>query len=363
MIKKFTETEKIELAERVLTYYDEHARSLPWRDEPTPYRVWVSEIMLQQTRVDTVIDYFNRFMTVFPTVADLAEAEEDVLLKQWEGLGYYSRARNLKKAAQTIVDEWGGLLPSEKKDLLTLAGIGDYTAGAIASIAYGKDEVAVDGNFIRVACRLLAYDGDVWKSAGKRLITEFWQMVLPTTKASQFNQAVMDIGATICLPNGEPKCGECPLSVYCQSFRQGNPLDYPLKKQKKKRKIEKKTVLLLYSYNQVMINKREEKGLLAGMLEFPMLDGERTKDEVLTWLKERGYEALRIKKGERAKHIFSHIEWHMNSWEVEVDCFSVFESPENSYRWVDCKQISEITLPTAFKVFRKEVMRRTKLLE
>ncbi len=319
--------------------------------------------MLQQTRVDTVIDYFNRFMTVFPTIADLAEAEEDVLLKQWEGLGYYSRARNLQKAAKTIVEEWGGSLPSEKKDLLTLAGIGDYTAGAIASIAYGKDEVAVDGNFIRVACRLLAYDGDVWKVAGKRLVTEFWRAVLPHSKAAQFNQAVMDIGATICLPNGEPKCVECPISPYCQAFEQGNPLDYPVKKQKKQRKIEKKTVLLLYSYNQVMINKREEKGLLAGLLEFPMLDGECTRDEVLAWLKEQGYEALRIKKGESAKHIFSHIEWRMISWEVEVIVCSAFESTENNRRWVDCKRISEITLPTAFKVFRKEVARRGKLLE
>ncbi len=353
MIENFTKKE--ELASEVLSHYDKHARSLPWRDDPTPYRVWVSEIMLQQTRVDTVIDYFNRFMSVFPTIEDLAEAKEEALLKQWEGLGYYSRARNLQKAAKTIVNEWGGCLPREKSDLLTLSGIGDYTAGAIASIAYGKDEVAVDGNFIRVASRLLAYDGDVWNAAGKRFIKDFWQSVLPKNKASSFNQGVMDIGATICLPNGEPKCDECPISSCCQAFVQGNQLDYPIKKAKKQRKIEKKTVLLLYMNNWVMIRKRPNNGLLAGLLEFPMIDGEASKKEVTIWLREHGYEAKSIQNGKKAKHIFSHIEWHMTSWEIEVDATCVMEQDENEERWVDCDLISEITLPTAFKVFRKRV--------
>ncbi len=350
-IADFTEKEK--LSELVLRHYSKHARSLPWRDDPSPYRVWVSEIMLQQTRVDTVIDYFNRFMLAFPTIEDLAKADEDVLLKQWEGLGYYSRVRNLQKAAKTVVDEWGGYLPQDKKDLLSLAGIGDYTAGAIASIAYGKDEVAVDGNFIRVACRLLAYDGDVWSVAGKRLIKEFWQMVLPHNEASFFNQGIMDIGATICLPNGKPLCEKCPISSCCCSFHQGNPLDYPIKKEKKKRKIEKKTVLLIYMNNEVMIRKRPNKGLLAGMLEFPMIDGEVSKDVVFSWLEERGYEGISIKKGKKEKHIFSHIEWHMSSWEIEVYPSSVMESVESLEQWVDCKKVSGITLPTAFKVFRK----------
>ncbi len=358
MIKNFPKKE--ELAERVLIYYDKHARSLPWRDDPSPYRVWVSEIMLQQTRVDTVIDYFNRFMRVFPTVEDLAKADEDILLKQWEGLGYYSRVRNLQKAAKTIVNKWNGCLPQEKKDLLTLAGIGDYTAGAISSIAYGKDEVAVDGNFIRVACRLLAYDGNVWTTAGKRLVAEFWQMVLPKNQASAFNQGIMDIGATICLPNGAPRCEECPISTHCQSFHQKNPLDYPVKKIKKQRKLEKKTVLLLYMHNQVMIRKRPKKGVLAGLLEFPMMDGDASQDEVISWLKKRGYEAICIKKGTQAKHIFSHIEWHMNSWEIEVRSTCVMEHGEDTHQWIDCERIYEISLPTAFKVFRKKVKSREK---
>ncbi len=355
MVKEFTKKEREELAEQVITYYDKHARSLPWRDNPTPYYVWISEIMLQQTRVKTVIDYFNRFITVFPTIADLAEADEDILLKQWEGLGYYSRARNLQKAAKIIVDKWSGCLPEEKKDLITLPGIGDYTAGAISSIAYGKEEVAIDGNFIRVASRLLAFDGNVWNAEGKHLISDFWKTVLPKNQASAFNQGIMDIGATICLPNGEPHCPSCPISKYCQSFHQGTPLRYPVKKIKKQRKKEKKTVLLLYWNDQVMIRKRPKKGLLGGLLEFPMIDSHANKEEVLTWLKKRGYEVIRIKKGERAKHIFSHIEWHMISWEVEVDSFSVAERVDNNRQWVDCGLISEITLPTAFKVFRKKI--------
>ncbi len=346
---------KEELAQRILTYYKEHARCLPWRDNPSSYHVWVSEIMLQQTRVDTVIDYFNRFMMVFPTIEELAEADEDILLKQWEGLGYYSRVRNLQKAAKTIVDKWNGCLPQEKKDLLTLSGIGDYTAGAISSIAYGKDEVAVDGNFIRVACRLLGYDGNVWNAAGKRLVTEFWQSILPKNQASAFNQGVMDIGATICLPNGNPHCEKCPISDYCYAFYHGSPLDYPIKKIKKQRKMEKKTVLLMYMDNKVMIRNRPQKGLLAGLLEFPMIDGDALKDEIIYWLKQRGYEAVSIKKGSKAKHIFSHIEWHMSSWEIKVASIGVMEDNVDGQQWVDCGLISEITLPTAFKVFRKRV--------
>ncbi len=356
MIKNFTSKE--ELAEKVLIYYEKNARSLPWRDKPSPYRVWVSEIMLQQTRVDTVIDYFNRFMKVFPTVKDLAEADEDTLLKQWEGLGYYSRVRNLQKAAKTILNEWGGSLPEDKKDLLSLAGIGDYTAGAISSIAYGKDEIAVDGNFIRVACRLLAYDGNVWNAAGKRLISDFWRMLLPKNQASSFNQGIMDIGATICLPNGEPHCEKCPISSYCLSFHQGNSLDYPVKKVKKKRRIEEKTILLLYLDNQVMIRKRSNKGLLAGLMEFPLIDGKVSKDKVISWLEERGYETVSIRKGEEAKHIFSHIEWHMSSWEIEANPICVMEDTQNTEQWVGCERISEITLPRAFKVFRKRVESR-----
>ncbi|PID82530.1 MAG: A/G-specific adenine glycosylase [Clostridiales bacterium] len=355
MIKKFTKKEKEQLAKQVIVYYDKQSRSLPWRDNPTPYYVWVSEIMLQQTRVKTVIDYFNRFIAAFPTIADLAEANEDILLKQWEGLGYYSRARNLQKAAKIIVEKWEGCLPQEKDDLITLPGIGDYTAGAISSIAYGKDEVAVDGNFIRVASRLLAFNGNVWNAEGKHLISDFWKSVLPKNQASAFNQGVMDIGATICLPNGEPHCKCCPISKYCQSFQQGNPLHYPVKKRKKKRTIQKKTVLLLYWNNQVMIRKRPKKGLLGGLLEFPMIDGYVNKDEVITWLKKRGYEVIRIKKGEQSKHIFSHIEWHMTSWEVEVNSFTVSERIDNAEQWVERGRISEITLPTAFKVFRKRV--------
>lgn len=311
------------LSTRVLSHYKENRRILPWREDPTPYHVWISEIMLQQTRVDTVIPYFERFVQTFPTIRALAEGDEDTLLKLWEGLGYYSRARNIHKAAKLIVDKYQGEMPGSKEELLRLPGIGPYTAGAIASIAFGKKETAVDGNLIRVGTRLLAYDRSVVNAEGKRDLENFWASLLPEKNAGDFNQAIMDIGATICLPNGDPLCLICPINEFCTAFELGLQTDFPKKEAKKPRRIEKKTVFLLHCEDKILLEKREDQGLLRGMWQFPMIDGHLSEDEARDHLQKTGLSAIRIHQGPRAKHIFSHIEWRMIAWEVRLDPFAL----------------------------------------
>lgn len=347
--------EKKEFTKSVMDYYYAHRRILPWREDPKPYYVWISEIMLQQTRVETVIPYFERFIKKFPTVGDLASGSEEDLLKLWEGLGYYSRARNLQKAAKVIVSIYGGDLPSTKKELLDLPGIGPYTAGAISSIAFGQKETAVDGNLIRVGCRISAYGGSVKGASGKNVMEDFWQDLLPEKNAGDFNQAIMDIGSTICLPNGAPRCEVCPAAAYCKAYQNGNPTDYPRKEEKKPRKIEEKTIWILYSDEAIAFEKRQEVGLLAGMWQFPMADGHLDEEAAKNWLNEKNLSALRIVKGPNAKHIFSHIEWHMVSWKVFLDNLLVREESEDSFVWFSKEETDQITMPTAFRKFREEV--------
>lgn len=350
--------ERKEFAEKVLTYYRSHRRVLPWREHPLPYYVWLSEIMLQQTRVETVIPYFERFVKKFPTIKDLAKGEEEDLMKLWEGLGYYSRARNLQKAAKEIVRNYDGSLPSSKKELMSLPGIGPYTAGAIASIAFGNRETAVDGNLIRVASRILSYGDSVTKVSGKKIIEHFWQEVLPQKNAGDFNQAIMDIGSTICLPNGTPRCELCPISSHCRAYQNGNPMDYPKREEKKPRRIEEKTVWILYRDEEIAFEKRERDGLLAEMWQFPMAEGHLDEEEARAWLLERDFFAIRMVKGPVAKHVFSHIEWKMVSWKVFLDNISVNEHSTDDFSWFSKQEMDEITLPTAFRKFREEV--RTK---
>lgn len=376
-----------EIAEKALAYYYANRRILPWRENPAPYHVWISEIMLQQTRVDTVIPYFERFTRTFPTIADLANAPEDQLLKLWEGLGYYSRARNLQKAARIVVNEYGGELPAEKTELLKLPGIGSYTAGAIASIAFGKKETAVDGNLIRIGSRLLAYDGTISNAQGKRKMEDLWQNLLPDENSGDFNQAMMDIGATICLPNGTPLCLLCPIREHCKAFEEGDPTKYPKKELKKARRIEEKTVLILQAGDEFLFEKREDGGLLGGMLQFPMLSGHLSRLEVLEYLSDKNFYPVRIRSGAKSKHIFSHIEWRMISWEVQLSssekepsssdpivCEEVSDfAPGNtqekenlpllqSHRPIEKEmirirgeEIDQITLPTAFRTYRRRV--------
>ncbi len=318
----------------LLEWYDRNKRILPWREAPTPYRVWVSEIMLQQTRVEAVKPYFERFMSVLPDVRALAEAEEEQLLKLWEGLGYYNRVKNLQKAAIQLMEEYGGEMPDQYEELLKLTGIGSYTAGAIASIAYGRRVPAVDGNVLRVLARVrkdgrLITDGKV-KAAVEKELAE----AMPEDRPGDFNQAMMEIGACVCIPNGAPLCGRCPLNRLCMAHMDGTETEFPQKEAKKPRRIEEKTVLVIRDENRTAIRKRPAGGLLAGMYEFPMLEGCRTVEEITAYLAENGIRVLRVQPLEDAKHIFTHKEWHMKGYLVRVDELEHKSPGEDSKNWL-----------------------------
>ncbi len=303
----------------LLSWYDQNKRILPWREDRDPYRIWVSEIMLQQTRVEAVKPYFDRFIRRLPDVKSLAEAKEDMLLKLWEGLGYYNRVKNMQKAARIIVDEYNGQMPSEYELLLKLPGIGSYTAGAVASIAYEQSVVAVDGNVLRIITRLTADDTDVLSEKFKKQIREELLKVVPQDRPGDFNQALMELGATVCLPNGEPKCVECPWHDMCETRKQGRLDEIPYKKVKKARTIEKKTVLLLRDGEKTLIRKRPDKGLLAGLFEFPTFDGWMTTEQICEEAERLGYRVLYVEQLPEATHIFSHKEWHMKGYLVRVE--------------------------------------------
>lgn len=303
----------------LLAWYGEHARNLPWREDPQPYRVWVSEIMLQQTRVEAVKPYFERFMKALPTVADLAAVPDDRLMKLWEGLGYYSRARNLKKAAGVIMEEYGGEIPSDARELLKLPGIGSYTSGAIASIAYGKAVPAVDGNVLRVLSRVLKSREDILKASTKKWLETELAATMPKDAASHFNQGLIEIGAMVCVPNGQPRCGECPLASICLARKEGLTGEIPVKTPPKKRRIEERTVCLIEYEGQVALNRRGDSGLLAALYELPNTEGHLEEGQLT---KAFGLEEERIASVEelpKAKHIFSHVEWHMIGYRIRLN--------------------------------------------
>ena len=308
-----------ESVEPVVAWYRKHRRNLPWREHPDAYRVWVSEIMLQQTRVEAVKPYYERFLEAFPDVAALAEAEEDKLLKMWEGLGYYNRVRNMQKAAQQVMTEHNGRFPQSYDEILKLSGIGNYTAGAISSFAYGIAKPAVDGNVLRVVSRLLASDADIMKASTRAQMERLIEEVIPIDAAADFNQGLIEIGAIVCVPNGEPKCEICPVAHLCKAKAQNIQMELPVKTKAKARRIEKRTVLIFRDNETVAIRKRPVKGLLAGLYELPNVEGHLTRKEVIEYGKEIGLTPIRVKKLASAKHIFSHVEWHMIGYEVLVD--------------------------------------------
>jgi len=331
----------------LLSWYKGHARVLPWRERPEPYRVWISEIMLQQTRVEAVKPYFSRFMEMFPDVRALAEAEEERLLKAWEGLGYYNRARNLKRAAKIMVEDFGGTLPASYEELLTLPGIGSYTAGAVASIAYGLPVPAVDGNVLRVISRVLASKEDILKQAVKKQIEADLRETMPKDQASAFNQGLIETGAIVCVPNGDPRCRECPLFSLCLGRKQGLLDSIPYKTPKKPRRIEKHTILLLESENRIAIEKRPDKGLLASLYQFPNLDGHFTGADVCRLLESQGAVVEKMEPAGEAKHIFSHVEWHMNGYRVFLK-----ETLPKTYLFVERQEIrTKYPLPNAFSTY------------
>ncbi len=319
----------------LLHWYDYNRRILPWREDPTPYHVWVSEIMLQQTRVEAVKGYYDRFLACLPDVAALAAAEEEVLLKLWEGLGYYNRVRNMQKAARILMEQYGGQMPADYEMIHALPGIGDYTAGAIASIAFGLPYPAVDGNVLRVMSRIACSEENIAKEKTKQKLKQDLTTVMPA-RSGDFNQSLMELGATVCLPNGKPLCELCPVMHLCKAFHDGRETELPVKSGKKERRIEKRVVFLVFCGEKILLHRRPKKGLLSGLWEFPNVEigsGEATKGKTPMGLSKQlagnvaneftlgvSDETLPcVKKDKKAKHIFSHVEWHMEGIRIETE--------------------------------------------
>jgi A/G-specific adenine glycosylase len=344
------EFEKI--VEPLLRWYAEKARKLPWRDNPSPYRVWISEIMLQQTRVEAAKPYFERFVRELPNVKALAEVPDEKLLKLWEGLGYYGRARSLKKTAVLLTEHFGGELPADAAELRKLPGIGEYTAGAIASIAFGLPEPAVDGNVLRVAARLQNSRENISQPAVKKELRDRLQKVYPKGRASAFTQSLMELGATVCLPNGEPLCGECPLAGLCEAYRAGTQNELPVKAAKPERRVEKRTIFLILSGETAALRRRPETGLLAGMWEFPCAKGTLTREQAEKVLAEWGVVPETMEPLPAAKHIFSHVEWHMTGYLVKT------AKPVLGFVWASPEEVlGDYPVPSAYRAYLK-ILRR-----
>ena len=348
-----------EAAEPVVDWFRENKRDLPWRRRMNAYQVWISEIMLQQTRVEAVKPYYERFLRELPDVEALAAVPEDRLLKLWEGLGYYSRARNLKKAAIQIMDEFGGKFPETYDEIRSLQGVGSYTAGAVSSFVYGLPKAAVDGNVFRVVTRLLADPDDITKAGTRKKIEDLIGEAIPRECPGDFNQGLIELGAIICLPNGAPKCGECPLNSICRACAQGTQLEFPVKKKAKARRVEKRTVFLFCDSSSVAIRKRPDEGLLAGLYEFPNVEGYLDQKEVIEYAKTLGLAPIRVKQLGNAKHIFSHVEWHMRGYEILVD--ELEKSMTGDVIFAGRRDLEEkYPMPSAFEAFTSLIMGKRK---
>lgn len=329
-----------EEVKKILNWYQKNKREFPWRKDKNPYHVWISEIMLQQTRIEAVIDYYERFLKEIPNIQTLSLIEEDRLLKLWEGLGYYNRARNLKKAAQKIMEKYQGNFPEEYEDILSLPGIGEYTAGAISSICFQKKEVCIDGNVMRVYARLNNSDIDVQDPKERKKVALEIKKILPK-ETGNFNEGLMELGETICIPNGTPKCSSCPLKSTCKAHKEKKETILPRKIIKKKQKEEKYTVFLIQWNNQYALQKRENN-LLKNMWEFPNQKGNTTKKEI----KNKNKEIISIKNGPTNTHIFTHKKWIMKSYQIKV------EKKQSNYTWSTLENIEmKYAIPTAFKPF------------
>ena len=338
-----------ELPAAILPWYEENKRDLPWRQDREAYHVWLSEIMLQQTRVEAVKGYYTRFLEKLPTVSDLAEADDDLLHKLWEGLGYYSRVRNLKKAARAVMERHNGIFPGEYEKVLALPGIGEYTAGAICSIAFDLPTPAVDGNGLRVVSRLTADDTPVDDPAYKRQVRSALAEVYPA-EAGAFTQALMELGATLCGPNWKPRCEECPCKDFCRGALEGTAEQFPVKSAKKARRVEEKTVFILSCDGSYALEKRPDRGLLAGLWQFPNCPGKLNMDKVLSAVERMGLVPREVHRQVERKHIFTHIQWEMNGIYLEV------AAPDGGFRWFTAEQIrQEAALPTAFRQFWEEI--------
>ena len=329
----------------LLPWYERNRRDLPWRRDREPYHVWLSEIMLQQTRVEAVKGYYARFLEALPTVADLAACPDDRLNKLWEGLGYYRRAANLKKAAGVIQTTWGGVFPTDYEQVLALPGIGAYTAGAICSIAFGQKTPAVDGNVLRVVTRLTEDLTPIDRPAFQKQVRESLAAVYPR-EAGAFTQALMELGATLCGPNWEPRCEECPCRDFCGGALHGTARNFPVKPEKKAKRQEEKTVLIVSCDGRLALEKRPDGGLLAGLWQFPNVPGRLEAPQALAAAEAMGLHPRQLYYTVERTHIFTHIVWKMRGVYLEA------AAPEGKFQWKTPEEIqAESALPTAFRQF------------
>ena len=336
------------LPELLIPWFDADHRQLPWRQDAQPYHIWLSEIMLQQTRVEAVRSYYIRFLRQLPTVQALAACDDELLHKLWEGLGYYSRVRNLKKAAIEIMEKYGGEFPRSYEQVLALPGIGEYTAGAICSIAFALPTPAVDGNVLRVLARMEADEEPVDLPAHKAGVRQKLARIYPTNRPGDFTQSLMELGATICLPNGQPKCSQCPCAQICRGKE--NWQRYPQKLPKRQRRQENRTVFILRCGDALAIEKRPEQGLLAGLWQFPNTEGFLEPEQAVAWLEERGLQPLELERMVERNHIFTHIRWDMRGYYIKVARMT------GGYTWLEAQRLDrEAALPTAFRQFREEM--------
>lgn len=340
-----------QISDRLLTWYREHAKSFPWREDPSPYHVWISEIMLQQTRIEAALPYYLRFIETLPDVAALANIPQEELLKLWEGLGYYSRARNLQKAAQIVMERHGGALPADYNALLSLPGIGAYTAGAIASIAFGIPVPAVDGNVMRVLSRLTADATDVLSTEGKKHFSALAEQLVPAEDPGAFNQAIMELGETVCLPAGCPKCDCCPVRDFCAACTKGDPEQYPTRIKKTNRRVEHRKVAIVIAHSappSVLLHKRPENGLLANLWELPNVEDSEALAALPAAIQTHCKAEMALPK---AKHLFSHIEWQMEGVLYSVPSAAPLDE---DYAWASLSELeNSFPLPGAFKAYTK----------
>lgn len=339
-----------QISKLLLPWFNEHKRLLPWREDTEPYHVWLSEIMLQQTRVEAVKSYYIRFIKALPMIDDLADCPDDDLMKLWEGLGYYNRARNLKKTAQVIMTDYGGEFPRQIEQIRSLPGIGEYTAGAVASICFGQKTPAIDGNVLRVTARLLADRSNIDIPATRRVFYDIVCAWYPERQCGDFTQALMELGALICIPNGVPKCEKCPLSSICQAHLTGCTDQLPVRNAKRERKHVHMSVFVMRCQadytDYYAIRKRTQKGLLHGLYEFYNVEETFTIQQAMQHLKQNHIEASEIYKEIKYTHVFTHVEWHMTAYYVEV------RHMDGPLIWAKEQELmGQYALPTAFRVF------------
>lgn len=334
-----------DLSRALLSWYDRHARVLPWRNIRDPYRTWVSETMLQQTRVETVIPYYRRFLERFPTLAALAEAEEADVLKVWQGLGYYSRARNLLRGARQVMAQYGGTLPSDPAELVRISGIGAYTAGAIASIAFDQPVPAVDGNVIRVLSRIDGLREDVSLPENRKRIESLAASLVPPERPGDHNQALMDLGAGLCVP-GTPDCRRCPLAGFCDAFRAGDAADLPVLPKAKPPRVLYWHLILVLSGSRVLMRCRTEK-LLEGLWCFPMAECGPEENDPAAWIQKKlRLSPESISPAGFGRHVFTHQVWQMRIWSCRVPTDA---AAPVGWQFVDLNELSELPLPVAME--------------